>query len=76
MSRFVDTQLSVGSSASVLEPMRDASYDRPVALTEDFGDREPAVGLSGGFCRGLPARDEADQTRGAPTIDLTDGPFS
>jgi hypothetical protein len=38
--------------------------DRPVALTEDFGDREPAVGLSGGFCRGLPARDEADQTRG------------
>jgi hypothetical protein len=76
MSRCVDTQLSVGSSASVLEPMRDASYDRPVALTEDFGDREPAVGLSAGSAGVCPLATRLTRPGGAPTIDLTAGPFS
>jgi hypothetical protein len=58
---FGDTQIWVGSSDAILEPLRDASCDRPVALTEDCGDSEPAVELERAD---LPAGDEAEETGG------------
>jgi|SRR6516162_4500271 len=52
-----DTQIWVGSSDAGLEPKCDATYDRPVALTENSAAHEPTVGAVG---RSLPAREEVE----------------